>query len=177
MLPDVSIHQLVWPDNGKQSVYVPQVYASFGPITEEQIQPASLDVRLAPDFVRHPSGDRVTVGPGQVYSMAAGECILGSLIEALDMRAGNVAARIEGKSTWARQFLTVHSAGFIDPGFRGAVTLELKNDGHTRLELRPGVAIAQISFHLLAAPAQRVYGDPGLNSHYQGQLGTTEART
>jgi dCTP deaminase len=178
MIPDVGIREMVWPSNGAQAaVWIPEHYATFGPITEDQIQPASLDVRLAPDFIRHPSGERVTVRPGCTYSLAGGECILGSLIEALDMNTSNVAARIEGKSTWARQFLTVHSAGFIDPGFRGAVTLELKNDGHSRLELRPGVAIAQISFHFLAAPAERLYGGVGLNSHYQNQTGTTEART
>jgi dCTP deaminase len=176
MLPDFAIREMIWPTNGKQSVRVPATYAAFGPITEEQIQPASLDVRLAPDLIRHPSGERVTVAVGRTYSIAPGECLLASLIEVLDMTADNVAARIEGKSTWARQFLTVHSAGFIDPGFRGAVTLELKNDGHARLELRPGVAIAQISFHFLAASADRLYGDKGLNSHYQNQSGTTEAR-
>jgi dCTP deaminase len=88
----------------------------------------------------------------------------------------NVVARVEGKSSLARIFLTVHSAGFIDPGFRGDVTLELKNDGMVPLRLVPGMLIAQISFQTLDAPALRPYGHEGLNSHYQGQRGPRQSR-
>jgi dCTP deaminase len=87
----------------------------------------------------------------------------------------DVVARIEGKSTWARQFLTVHSAGFIDPGFHGDVTLELKNDGEVPIYLFPGVAIAQMSFQYLSARAIRPYGTKALNSHYQSQEGVNGA--
>ena len=176
MLPDRAIREMVWPTNGRHEVFVPGERAVFGPIEEEQIQPASLDVRLGPEIVSHPWGERYVIDPERYYTLRPGKCVLGSLVERLDLRADNVAARIEGKSTWARRFLTVHSAGFIDPGFTGDVTLELKNDGEIDIHLRPGMMIAQISFHFLAAPAERLYGEKGLGSHYQGQIGTTEAR-
>lgn len=176
MLHDRAIRESVWPTNGaRPTVFVPGERAQFGPIQDSQIQPASLDVRLGPDIITHPLGFSVTLRPGDVYTLNPGKCILASLVERLDMRCDNVAARIEGKSSWARRFLTVHSAGFIDPGFTGDVTLELKNDGEVGLNLAVGVLIAQISFHFLAAPADRLYGERGLGSHYQNQMGTTEA--
>ena len=177
MMPDWGIRESVWPTNGSRpTVVVPWDRREFGPIKEEQIQPASLDVRLGPEIVTHPRGERILLSETQSYTLRPGKCVLASLVERLDMWADNVAARIEGKSTWARRFLTVQSAGFIDPGFRGDVTLELKNDGELDLVFRPGVLIAQISFHFLAAPAHKLYGDRSLNSHYQQQIGTTEAR-
>jgi dCTP deaminase len=100
--------------------------------------------------------------------------VLASLVEAVGIW-NDVVARVEGKSSWARHFLTVHSAGFIDPGFQGDITLELKNDGQQELYLEPGVFIAQISFQWLAAPAKRPYGTEGLDSHYQYQKGPTPA--
>jgi dCTP deaminase len=175
MFSDQMIEEIVWPTNMvKPTVFVPpKRFDRFGSISHSQIQPASLDVRLGPDFLRHPSGEAVHVAEGQAYSMAAGECLLASLVETVEMRCDNVAARVEGKSSWARKFLTVHAAGFVDPGFIGDITLELKNDGHARIELRPGVAIAQISFHFLDAPARRLYGNEGIGSHYQFQKGPT----
>lgn len=177
MFPDKAIREAVWPSNGAHpTAFVPEERLErFGPIVDAQVQPASLDVRLGADFIQHPFGEPYAVPEGSALTLRSGTCILASLVERLDMRSDNVAARIEGKSSWARQFLTVHSAGFIDPGFWGDVTLELKNDGHRDLVLRPGVLIAQISFHFLAASAERLYGEVGLLSHYQGQLGTTEA--
>lgn len=146
----------------------------FGPIADSQIQPASLDVRLGEDFILHPSGEKVGLDEFFSYVLKPGECLLANLVESFNM-PDNVVARVEGKSTWARQFLTVHSAGFIDPGFRGDITLELKNDGHHNLNLVPGMAIAQVSFQWLAAPAMRPYGSKGLDSHYQDQRGATES--
>lgn len=176
MLPDKAIREMVWPTTiTHPDVFVPSLrLPRFGPLTDGQIQPASLDVRLGPDFIRHPSGEPIHVAEGQAYSLAPGECLLGSLVESMRFRSDNVVARIEGKSTWARRFLTIHTAGFIDPGFVGDVTLELKNDGHARIELRPGAMIAQLSFHFLAAPADRLYGEEGLGSHYQYQKGPTK---
>ena len=145
----------------------------FGPVGDWQVQPASLDVRLGPEFVEHPSGSRLYVTPDAAYSLMPGDCVLGSLVEAVAI-PDNAVARVEGKSTWARHFLTVHSAGFIDPGFRGDITLELKNDGKLPLILEPGRSIAQLSFLWLAAPAGRPYGSDGLGSHYQYQKGPTE---
>lgn len=154
--------------------YVEQFYRMdrFGPIQDEQIQPASLDVRLSNEFIRHPDGQKFELAEGRKYRLSPGECVLGCLVESVDIPAGAV-ARIEGKSSWARQFLTVHSAGFIDPGFSGDVTMELKNDGMLRLDLEPGVPIAQISFEWLDEVPLRTYGNEELRSHYQGQRGPT----
>jgi dCTP deaminase len=176
MLSDRAIRESIWPTNAvAPTVYVPIERDEFGDIAPSQVQPASLDVRLDRDFIRHPSGERVRVRPGATYSMAPGECLLGCLVERLRMTADNLVARIEGKSSLARKFLTVHSAGFIDPGFCGDLTLELKNDGHGRIELVPGMLIAQLSFQFLAAPAMTLYGQRELNSHYQNQRGPTDA--
>lgn len=142
----------------------------FGPIADSQIQPASLDVRLGPEFILHPEENRLIITGDGYYALLPGDCVLASLVEAVSLD-DTVVARVEGKSTWARQFLTVQSAGFIDPGFTGDITLELKNDGKTNLLLVPGMRIAQISFQWLAAPAARPYGSEGLDSHYQYQRG------
>lgn len=144
----------------------------FPPIAQFQIQPASLDVRLGNEFIEHPGQSVVDVPIGYRYALEPGRCLLACLVERICL-PDDVVARIEGKSSWARHFLTVHSAGFIDPGFRGDITLELKNDGHSVLDIRPGDVIAQMSFQWLVAPAMRPYGSDGLGSHYQGQRGTT----
>lgn len=147
---------------------------NYGPISLQQIQPASLDVRMGPDITLHPNGERVTLGLEQQITLTPGNCLLVNLVERVAI-PDNVVARVEGKSTWARKFLTVHSAGFIDPGFHGDIVLELKNDGWNDIELMSGVPIAQISFQWLAAPAERPYGSRGIDSHYQGQTGATPA--
>ena len=156
-------------------VFVPKERLErFGPMDYSQVQPASLDVRLGPEFITHPDGTRIIPGEEGQYQLRPGECLLASLVETMALW-DNVVARVEGKSSWARKFLTVHSAGFIDPGFQGDITLELKNDGAQDLWLTPGDRIAQISFQWLAAPAKRPYGTEGLGSHYQYQKGPTEA--
>lgn len=175
MIPDKGIRKMVWPTNGaRPTVFVPaDRLERFGPIVASQVQPASLDVRLSGEFVRHPDGQKFSTD--SPYRLSPGECVLGSLVETLEMRSDNVVARIEGKSSWARKFLTIHSAGFVDPGFIGDLTLEIKNDGMGMLELVPGVRIAQISFQFLSAPVDRLYGSAGLKSHYQGQKGPTQS--
>lgn len=173
MLPDWKIEKLLWPENGRQTVYVPSDRASrFGIIEERQIQPASLDVRLAANFRMHPEGQPFELHEDRPLKLRPHDCVLACVVERFYM-PDNLVARVEGKSTWARQFLQVHAAGFIDPGFHGDITLELKNEGHNLLVLTPGEVIAQVSFQLLDAPARRPYGSPGLGSHYQGQTGAT----
>lgn len=154
--------------------YVPQVRHQFERIGASQIQPASLDIRLGPDFLTHPHGTAFSLKlhPESVYRIQPGDCLLASTVERF-LIPNDVVARVEGKSSLARLFLTVHSAGFIDPGFTGDITLELKNDGHEEIPLRAGMRIAQVSFTSLAAPAERPYGSPYLQSHYQGQWGPT----
>lgn len=149
-------------------------YQRFGGISNVQVQPASLDVRLGAEFIRHPDGEEFHLAEGRDYILSPGECVLGSLVETVHM-PNYAIGRIEGKSSLARHFLTVHSAGFIDPGFQGDITLELKNDGMRRFALRPGMTIAQISFQSLEAVPHRPYGTEGLNSHYQGQRGPTQS--
>jgi len=179
MLNDYMIRRMVFPPadrpDARRVVFVPeQRIELWGDIQDSQIQPASLDVRLSADFIRHPDGQPIYLDRFRTYLLSPGECVLGSTIERLNM-PDNVVCRVEGKSSLARLFLTVHSAGFIDPGFRGDVTLELKNDGALRMELRPGMLIAQLSFQTLDAPAVRPYGHRDLRSHYQEQWGPTRA--
>jgi dCTP deaminase len=175
--PDKAIREAVWPTNGaRPTVYVPDERAArFGWIDPSQVQPISLDVRLSNEFISHPGGNAFAAGePGGFrFMLEPGECVLGSTIERFDLRADNVGAQVHGKSTLAREFLTVHAAGLIDPGFLGDITLEIKNDGHKPVELQAGMRIAQVQFYFLAGSVDRLYGDKGLESHYQWQSGPT----
>jgi dCTP deaminase len=88
-----------------------------------------------------------------------------------------VVARVEGKSSLGRLGLIVHAtAGFVDPGWKGTLTLELNNLTRVPIKLWPGLAIAQLSVMALDRPAERPYGSPELGSHYQGQVAATESR-
>lgn len=177
IIPDWQIRLLVDPpadrSGASKAVYVPDFrLEAFGEIADDQIQPASLDVRLGTHFISHPGGHQFQIPKGEGFYLESGECVLGCLVERFRM-PDNLVARVEGKSSWARKFLTVHSAGFIDPGFCGDITMELKNDGYLPIRLAPGDKIAQISFHVLAAPAKRPYGSNSIGSHYQRQTGAT----
>jgi hypothetical protein len=86
-------------------------------------------------------------------------------------------ARIEGKSSFGRLGLIVHAtAGFVDPGFAGTLTLEITNLTRVPIVLWPGKPIAQLSLMALDRPAEKPYGHPDLGSHYHGQLDATESR-
>lgn len=136
-----------------------------------QIQPASVDLTLGDQFLS-PYDDHVEQREG-VYTIVPNECLLATTAERVELPA-HIVGRVEGKSSWGRRFLMVHStAGFIDPGFRGQITLELKNLSTMPILLTVGAPIAQISFQLLDRPAVKPYGSPGLNSHYQDQVGVT----
>lgn len=151
------------------------------PFTEDQLQPASYDLRL---------GGQVRTETGLAYDllesnyegsalavedMEPGRFLLAHTLETVHVPA-HLCARVEGKSTYARMGLQVHSAGFVDPGFHGQLTLELVNHANLKhFKLRRGMLIAQISFHALAGKPERLYGDPALRSHYQGQVGATPA--
>ena len=111
------------------------------------------------DFVIHPT-----------------EFVLGRTAESVEL-PDDVVARIEGKSSLGRLGLIVHAtAGFVDPGFRGSLTLEITNFNSVPIVLRPGLPIAQLSFMALDQPAERPYGHPDLGSHYHGQTEATESR-
>jgi len=155
------------------------------------VQPASIDVRLGDSFrvfhnyrvstidLRDPPGnltEEVTVGPDEAFVIHPGEFCLGRTLEWVEL-PGDIVSRIEGKSSLGRLGLIVHAtAGFLDPGWKGTLTLELNNLTRVPIKLYPGLLIAQLSFMALDRPAERPYGSPELGSHYQGQKAATESR-
>lgn len=142
---------------------------------DSAFQPASVDLLLSGDFLSPYSDDHHHVD-GHYYPIQPGECMLGSTVERITV-PDFLVARVEGKSSFGRRFLMVHStAGFIDPGFQGTITLELHNLSKKPIALRIGEPIAQVSFEFLDQPAERPYGHEGLHSRYQGQTGATAAR-
>lgn len=156
------------------------------PLGEDQIQPASVDVRLGRQFrliVNHsvesidpfssPADltSLIEVRPGEPFILHPGEFVLGTTVECLGL-PDDIVARVDGKSSLGRWGVLIHAtAGFIDAGFTGEVTLELSNVATLPVKLWPGMKIGQVSFMRLDAPAERPYGHPGLNSKYQGQRG------
>lgn len=168
MLSDGTIRQLI--KKGKIRLSSPQY-----PMEDIQFQSASIDLRLGHRFIRRARvgdtafaekwGGRVTLTPGA--------CMIASTVEKLTL-PDNVIAIVDGKSTWGRKFLVVHStAGYIDPKFSGEITLEMSNIGEQDIVVHPGDRICQLRFFWLDAPAVRPYGHPELKSHYQGQTGPT----
>lgn len=148
---------------------------------DRAFQPASIDLRLGRDFIDVLSGQSFNLDglseDQAALTLDVHQATLGCTLETVTVPA-HLVARVEGKSTWGRRFLMVHAtAGFIDPGFTGQVTLELVNLGPHPLTLFPGEPVAQLSFQFLTGPAQRPYGSPGLGSRYQGQTGATGPRT
>jgi dCTP deaminase len=155
------------------------------------VQPASVDLRLGDSFrVFHnfrvesidlaapPTNltEHVTVADGESFVIHPGEFVLGRTAEWVEL-PDDVVARIEGKSSLGRLGLIVHAtAGFVDPGWRGTLTLEITNLTRVPIVLWPGKPIAQLSFMTLDAPAERPYGHPELGSHYHGQVEATESR-
>lgn len=138
------------------------------------IQPASVEVRLDENIIAYRHGDENITIDENGYELLPGEFILASTQEKVIVPS-TLVARVEGKSSWARLGILVHvSAGYIDPGFRGNVTLEITNLHSTKSAiLHPGDRIAQIAFEDLDRPASTPYGTDGLGSHYQGQIGVT----
>lgn len=148
------------------------------PLKERAIQPASVEMHLLGDVIRdvglpteYPD-DRIT----DTVLLKPGEFALARTTELVGIPA-HLVARVEGKSSWARRGLLVHlTAGFIDPGFYGTITLELANLSARPLELPVGCAIAQLSILELDTPPLVPYGDESLGSHYQHQVNTTTAK-
>jgi dCTP deaminase len=155
------------------------------------VQPASVDLRLGRTFrvfhnFRVPAIDLasppdnltelVEVGADESFVIHPGEFVLGRTEEVVEM-PDDIVSRIEGKSSLGRLGLIVHAtAGFVDPGFKGSLTLEITNLTRVPIILWPGKPIAQLSFMALDAPAERPYGHPELGSHYHGQVDATESR-
>ena len=110
------------------------------------------------------------------YVLEPGEFILANTIENVELPA-DVVARLEGKSSLGRLGLMVHAtAGYVDPGFKGQLTLEISNVARARISIFYGMKIGQISFLRLTTPAENPYGSGTLGSKYQGQLGPTPSR-
>lgn len=156
----------VWNIEGAVDEWAPLI----APFVSENVQPASVDLTLGEHFIR--AGEEWFTDD---WDMLPGEFLLGTTVEKVNIPA-HLVAQINGKSSWARKGLIVHTtAGFIDPGFYGQVTLELKNVGHEPVRITPGDRICQIVFTKLSSPAERPYGSEGLGSHYQNQQGTTKS--
>lgn len=162
------------------------------PFDPAMIQPSSIDVRLDRFFRvfenhRYPHIDPAEDQPeltrevepigDEPFILHPGEFVLGSTYEVVTL-PDDVAARLEGKSSLGRLGLLTHStAGFIDPGFSGHVTLELANVANLPIKLWPGMKIGQLCFFRLSSPAEHPYGSAKYGSRYQGQRGPTPSRS
>lgn len=161
------------------------------PFDESCIQPSSVDIRLDRLFrvftnhtssvidVKRDNADLtklVEIDDGGVFILHPGEFVLASTYERLAL-PDDLVARLEGKSSLARLGLLIHStAGFIDPGFCGHVTLELSNVATLPITLYPGMKIGQLSFVRMTTPADQPYGTGTIGSKYQDQRGPTPSR-
>ena len=161
------------------------------PLDSEAIQPASVDLRLDRSFrvfrstarpfvdVREPVDDLtelVEIGDGEPFVIQPASFCLGSTIETVTL-PDDIVARVDGKSSLGRLGLLVHAtAGYVDPGWTGRLTLELSNQSQMPIALYYGMRIAQVSFLQLTTPVDRPYGSPELGSKYQGQTGPTASR-
>jgi dCTP deaminase len=165
---------------------------ALDPFEPEMVQPSSIDVRLDRFFRvfenhKYPHIDPATDQPDltrmvepegdEPFILHPGEFVLGSTYEVVTL-PDDVAARLEGKSSLGRLGLLTHStAGFIDPGFSGHVTLELSNVATLPIKLWPGMKIGQLCFFRLSSPAENPYGSAKYGSRYQGQRGPTPSRS
>ena len=118
----------------------------------------------------------VRIGEGEAFILHPGEFVLGSTAERVRL-PDDLVARLEGKSSLGRLGLLIHStAGFVDAGFDGHLTLELSNVATLPITIYPGMKIGQISFLRMTTPAERPYGSRAVGSKYQGQRGPTPSR-
>jgi dCTP deaminase len=162
------------------------------PLEMGLLQPSSIDVRLDRFFRLFDNHkyafidpaeqqDELTrlieVDPNEPFILHPGEFVLGSTYEFVTL-PDDVAARLEGKSSLGRLGLLTHStAGFVDPGFKGHVTLELSNVATLPIKLWPGMKIGQLCFFKLTSPSEHPYGSEKYASRYQGQRGPTASRS
>ena len=162
------------------------------PFEPELLQPSSIDVRLDryfrvfnnhlythidPAAQQDDLTAQVEVDDGEAFVLHPGEFVLASTLEVITL-GQQLAGRLEGKSSLGRLGLLTHStAGFIDPGFSGHVTLELSNVATLPIKLWPGMKIGQLCFFRLSSPSERPYGSGAEGSRYQGQRGPTASRS
>ena len=161
------------------------------PFEPELMQPSSIDVRLDrffrvfnnhlythidPSVQQDDLTAQVEVADGEAFVLHPGEFVLASTLEVITL-GDQLAGRLEGKSSLGRLGLLTHStAGFIDPGFSGHVTLELSNVANLPIKLWPGMKIGQLCIFRLSSPAEHPYGSAVYGSRYQGQRGPTPSR-
>ncbi len=158
------------------------------PFTPEAVQPSSVDLHLDRRFrvfrnSRYPYIDvrseqpdlteLVEIGGDDPFILHPGEFVLGSTLECVTL-PDDLVARLEGKSSLGRLGLLIHStAGYVDPGWEGNLTLELSNVANLPITLYDGMKIGQISFQRLSSPVEIAYGDARLGSRYRGQRDPT----
>lgn len=195
MLSDRVIRQYLAHEDSKDRLVVSPAPADL------QIQPASLELRLGGTFksfvkplaapscatavdVTHPYPAEwlkecvvpTVEGADAFFRLDPGVFTLATTIERVELPSC-LAARVEGKSSLARLGLVIHAtAGFVDPGFRGTVTLEMINHNPRPLFLKVGMRVCQLSFFKVDGAVERPYGHPDLKSKYQDQAGTTPSR-
>ena len=161
------------------------------PLDDNAIQPASIDLRLDDTFrifivttrhyvdVREPVDDLtelVTITHDQPFILQPGAFCLAATLETITL-PDDLVARVDGRSSLGRLGLLVHAtAGYVDPGWTGKLTLELSNQSQMPIALYYGMRISQISFFTLSSPVDRPYGSLGLRSKYRGQTGPTPSR-
>jgi dCTP deaminase len=161
------------------------------PFDPDLVQPSSIDVRvdrLFRVFRNHTAGvidvkrdtraltELVEIPEDGVFMLHPGEFVLGSTLERVAV-PDDLVGRVEGKSSLGRLGLLIHStAGFVDAGFDGHITLELANVASLPITLYPGMKIGQVSFMQMTTPAERPYGKGATGSKYQGQRGPTPSR-
>lgn len=165
---------------------------SCDPFHEAMIQPSSVDVRLDKFFrvfenhkysvidpsIEQPDLTREVIADGdEPFILHPGEFVLASTYEVITL-PDDIAGRLEGKSSLGRLGLLTHStAGFIDPGFSGHITLELSNVANLPVKLFPGMKIGQLCLIKLSSPAEHPYGSEKYGSRYQGQRGPTPSKS
>jgi dCTP deaminase len=165
----------------------------INPCGDHQIQPASIDLTLADEWLVYPPAPWIPTNANPIdidlakdvettritaneYALQPHELVLCSTEEYVEIPF-DIQAQVHGKSSLGRLGLLVHvTAGFIDPGFKGKITLEMYNLNNRPIMLRAGKPICQLSMTKLSSPAQLPYGDPRLNSKYQDQREVTGSR-
>lgn len=158
----------------------------ISPFNDQNVQPSSYDLTLLGKLARPIPGrtidlrydepkDHMTYLDFETYVLKPQECILGCTNEVI-VCPSDLSARVEGKSSLGRLFTTAHiTAGVIDSGFKGQITLEIVNHGPWDIVLYSGMKIAQLSYFELTSEVKVLYGSKGFGSHYLGQMGPTPA--
>jgi dCTP deaminase len=161
------------------------------PLGDDCVQPSSVDLHIDQFFrvfrnhtqrvidvhdAQEDLTELIDVGPESPMILHPGEFMLGSTTERIAI-PDDIVGRLDGKSSLGRLGLVIHStAGFVDAGWDGHITLELSNVANLPITLYPGMKIGQISFFQMTTPADRPYGSEGLGSKYSGQRGPTPSR-